>query len=151
MDIMGGRYPSVLIKTGRSTTESLQDGPSLQLTKRRLCERKMSLDKHLKLFNSAVTPTVSYGSGCWTMTKEREQRLTVARRRMLRKMAQVPRWRMCGEEGQQEDWVSYVTRATHTVEDASKKAGATGWVQEQRRRKWRWAGHVARLKDRKWT
>ena len=59
-----------------------------------LCDRKIQLHKRLKLFNSVVTPTVLYGSCCWTMTKEREHLLQVAQRRMLRKIVQVPRWHM---------------------------------------------------------
>ena len=37
------------------------------------------------------------------------------------------------------------------VERASDAAGVADWVSEQRRRKWRWAGHVTRMCDRRWT
>ena len=119
--------------------------------KTELCDRKIPLDRRLKLFEAVVTPTVLYASGCWTMTAERENRLKVARRRMLRKIGQVPRWRICGEDGGPEDWVSYIVRSTYFVEEKGAKAGVADWVKEQRRRKWRWAGHVARLGDRRWT
>ena len=33
----------------------------------------------------------------------------------------------------------------------SKKAGVVDWVEEQRRRKWRWAGHVVRREDGRWS
>ena len=32
-----------------------------------------------------------------------------------------------------------------------KKAKVPDWVQEQRRRKWRWAGHVMRRDDMRWS
>lgn len=35
--------------------------------------------------------------------------------------------------------------------DSHEKAGITNWVAEQQRRKWRWAGNVARQKDGRWT
>ena len=35
--------------------------------------------------------------------------------------------------------------------DAARKAGVVDWVEEQRRRKWRWAGHVARREDGRWS
>ena len=32
-----------------------------------------------------------------------------------------------------------------------EEAGIEGWAGAQRGRKWRWAGHVARLRERRWT
>ena len=32
-----------------------------------------------------------------------------------------------------------------------EKAKVPDWVQEQRRRKWRWAGHVVRRRDMRWS
>jgi hypothetical protein len=117
--------------------------------KKELCDRGIPLERRLRLFNSVVTPTVMYGSGSWTMTREREQRMRVARRRMIRKIVQVPRAK--DEDGTLEDWVSYFRRSTHEADKMSNAAGVTDWEVEQRRRKWRWAGHVARMTDRRWT
>ena len=44
-----------------------------------------------------------------------------------------------------------MTRTARLAEGVMKKAHIPDWVEEQRRRKWRWAGHVARRKDRRWT
>ena len=116
--------------------------------KTELCDRRVSLHKRLKLFNCVVTPTVLYSSGCWTMTKEKQHDLQVAQRRMIRKIVQVPRMSSSGEE---EDWVDYIRRSTRTAERCMEDNGVENWVAAQRRRKWRWAGHVARLADRRWT
>ena len=54
-----------------------------------------------------------------------------------------------GEES--ESWAEWVVRATNLAVEAARKAGVTDWVEEQRRRKWRWAGHVARRDDGRWS
>ena len=46
------------------------------------------------------------------------------------------------------DWIP---RATHFAEEALSSVGGESWVISQRRRKWRWAGRVARLADERWT
>ena len=71
--------------------------------------------RRLKLFDTVITSTI-YGSGCWTMTVERESRLKVARRRMLRNMAQVIRGRLGDEENSPENWIDYLVRSTRFVE-----------------------------------
>ena len=53
------------------------------------------------------------------------------------------------EEDDDETWIQYLIRATGIAEQAAQKAGVKDWVREQRRRKWHWAGHVARRWDGK--
>ena len=50
-----------------------------------------------------------------------------------------------------ETWQEWIKRATNLAAEAAKKAGVVDWVEEQRRRKWRWAGHVARREDGRWS
>ena len=50
-----------------------------------------------------------------------------------------------------ENWTDWIQRTTHYAEMQLLKAGAEGWVEGQRRRKWRWAGHVARRHDGRWS
>ncbi|CAE8597437.1 unnamed protein product [Polarella glacialis] len=35
-----------------------------------LCNKAYPLQQRLRLFNSVVTPTILYGSGCWVLTQE---------------------------------------------------------------------------------
>eukprot|EP00973_Karenia_brevis_P083001 11508050-Karenia_brevis.AAC.1 len=37
------------------------------------------------------------------------------------------------------------------VEECQQKLGLDDWVTAARRRKWRWAGHVARRSDGRWS
>ena len=100
----------------------------------------------MKIFNSVVTPTVLYGSCCWTMTKSRQQKLASAQRRMLR--------RICGfyhSDSDEETWVEWIQTATHEAEAAAYEAGVLPWVVLQRERKWLWAGQTARKNDNRWS
>ena len=48
-------------------------------------------------------------------------------------------------------WVEWVQQSTKKADDVAKQAGITDWLEEQRRRKFRWAGKVSRLTDGRWT
>ena len=111
------------------------------------------------------------------MTKQRESKLQTTQRKMLRWIVGTKRYlvRADGrsdtdsdefdgaeptdtedeefEHGELvlEDWVHYISRATRIAEDLFEKANLSNWVVESRRRKWRWAGHVARRHDHRWS
>ena len=55
------------------------------------------------------------------------------------------------EDDDDESWTEWIKRATKIAAEAAKKAGVVDWVQEQRRRKWRWAGHISRRDDGRWS
>ena len=51
-----------------------------------LCNRRFSLRLRMKVFGAAVSQTLLYGAGTWTLNKERERKLRTAQRSMLRSM-----------------------------------------------------------------
>jgi hypothetical protein len=60
------------------------------------------------------------------------------------------------EEKQSEDeslesWTAWIQRTTRDVEEYFRGMGGEDWIEEQRRRKWRWAGHTARRCDERWS
>ena len=55
------------------------------------------------------------------------------------------------EEEETESWADWIKRATNVAAEAAKRAGVVDWVEEQRRRKWQWAGHIARRDDGRWS
>ncbi|CAE8615196.1 unnamed protein product, partial [Polarella glacialis] len=145
--------------------------------KKTLCDRSHSLKARLKLFDATITPTVLYGSCSWTLTAARERMLQTVQRRMLRKII-VSNRRMVpmgaeedgassvsspadgglidfnnDEEDQEqlEPWLDWIKRLTHTAEDQMRMEGIDDWVRQQRRRKWKWAGHAARRTDGRWS
>ena len=111
------------------------------------------------------------------MTKDREMVLRSAQRKMLRKIVKVGNKpvaedsensesessRGTGERSEsneeeddedkrpKESWVQWIIRATRCGEHEMKKARVVDWNEEQRRRKWRWGGHVARRTDGRWS
>ena len=60
----------------------------------------------------------------------------------------------CSEGAEQdplETWVQWKQRTTREALHALKKVGIPDWAEEQRRRHWKWAGHVARRQDGRWS
>ena len=55
------------------------------------------------------------------------------------------------EEEVVDDWVDRIRRTTHVAEEQLHKVSLDDWVQAQRRRKWRFAGHLARRDDNRWS
>ena len=146
---------------------------------KQLCDKQYRLGCRLKLFDAVVTATALYGSGCWTMTAAREAKLRSTQRRMLRKVLGMRRRKAAAredrveessisssnssrreEEGDEEEdedeesgesFIDWMRRTAGVMRDVADQGRVSDWAMEQRRRKWRWAGHVARRKDGRWT
>ena len=50
-----------------------------------------------------------------------------------------------------EHWAVWIRRVTSISEGSAKRVGIRDWVDEQRSRKWRLAGHMARRTDSRWS
>ena len=70
-------------------------------------------------------------------------------RKMLRQIVGVRR--IVSDEKGLEDWLPWFKRATHAAEHERVHHNVPDWVEEVSRRKFRWAGHVARRTDARWT
>ena len=93
----------------------------------------MPLSLKRQVFDQCVLPTMTYGCQTWSLTKATTQRLRTAQRAMERKMlkAKLKDKIPCRE-----------IRAKTNIKDVVKFAA---------KQKWKWAGHVARLNDNRWT
>ena len=116
-----------------------------------LCNRGVSLNARLKLFDSVVSSTALYASGTWTMTRERERKLRTAQRKMLRQVLGIPWGPEADELDNVESFVTWITFATSKIKGFVETGALLDWVSEQRKRKWKWAGHCARRTDNRWT
>ena len=114
-----------------------------------LTSKYYPLFQRMKVFASVVQPTFLYGCSSWTMTRDREAQVRSLQRKMLRQIVGVRR--VVSEERVLEDWLPWFRHATHVAEEARVNHNVPDWVDEVSRRKFRWAGHVARRTDERWT
>lgn len=111
-----------------------------------LCSRTYPVNQRMALFEQVVTATLLYGSSSWTMTATRLQTLSTTQRCMLRKIVGLLRRTDDGET-----YIEWMRRSTHVAEMLYSRSGGECWAKQQRRRYWRWAGHVARSLDGRWS
>ena len=109
-----------------------------------LCNRRIPLQSRLKLFESCVTPCVTYACGTWTMTQELFQKLRSTRRRMLR-------WMLGLARGRDEDWVDYMRRATLRSEETASACNCKDWGLLQQHRKCKLAAKCHISIDMRWS
>ena len=88
------------------------------------------------------------------MTKEREQLLKTTQRKMVRTI--LGKWHCKPDDAIESDeetdnWIQWLRGVTHEALDRMDQVGIPCWVEEARRRKFRWAGHVCRREDGRWT
>ena len=117
--------------------------------KAELCSKFYCLADRLRLFNAVVTPVVLYGCCAWALTSCLETKLHTTWRRMLRYVCHTHRLKIA--DGNPEAWVDYVKRTASLVDTLAAQFGAESWVRIFRRRKWRFAGRLARLSDGRWS
>ena len=96
-------------------------------------DEDLPLSLKVQVFNQCLIPVLSYGEETWATTKKLEKKLRVTERAMERIMVGVTR----------KDRVRN--------EDLRKKTNARDIIQEIKTKKWRWAGHLARRHDNRWT
>ena len=97
-----------------------------------LC-KKIPMILRRRVFNQCVLPTMTYGAETWSTTKYLEQKLMTAQRSMERKMLNI---------SLRDKVKSSEIRSKTKVKDIIEK------IKEA---KWRWAGHIARRQDNRWT
>ena len=110
-----------------------------------LCNNNYCMKIRIKLFHAVVTPTVLYGCPAWALTKAAEQQLKTQRRKMLRYVFRIFR------RPSTETWVEYLSRSASTIDGLTNTHPMIDWVTESRRRKWRFAGKLARVVDGRWS
>ena len=101
--------------------------------------REISLDRHIpmslkiKIFNQCVLSAMTYGCQTWSLTKALVKKLVTSQPAMERKMLNV----------------KLKDRIRNTI--TRQRTGVTDIVQYVTNTKWKWAGHIARIKDNRWT
>ena len=91
----------------------------------------MSLKR--KMFNQCFLPAMTYGCQTWSLTKALVKKLETSQWAMKRKMLNV----------------KLKDKIRNTI--IRQRSRVTGIVQQVTNTKWKWAGHVTRMKDNRWT
>ena len=122
----------LLISLTMSITINIQRIKIVKQESKIFQDDKMPLSLKRQVFDQCVLPTVTYGCQTLSLTKVTTQRLRTAQRAMDRKMLKA-QWKdkiPCRE-----------IRAKTNIKEVVKFAA---------KQKWKWAGHVARLKGITW-
>ena len=115
-----------------------------------LTNDKLPIGLRLKLFNATVTPTMLYGSGSWVLTEQMRSDIRTQQRKMLRCIAKCHK-SFPKSTHSIEDYVEWIQAATEKTDNLMKQFKVQDWIEEQRRRKWKWAEKVASRSDERWT
>ena len=105
--------------------------------KRLLLNRKVSVKKRMRLFDSTVGNSVLYGTHAWTPREDELRKMRTTQNRMMRKICAKP-------HHPDQSWLEWVQRGTHKAKEVAAQAGVRDWVVAHATRKWSWAGHVMR-------
>ena len=94
---------------------------------------KLPIKLKAKVFEQCILPVFVYGAETISLTQQSAEKFRVAQRAMERAMLGISlRDRKCNE------WIR-------------SKTGVTDVIATIARRKWKWAGHIARLEKSRWT
>ena len=102
---------------------------SFMKLKDELCNKRYNLRQRLRLFDSAITLVVCFGSCAWTMTKNLERLLQVAQRKMLRTVFGFRRHADM-------DWVAFMKESTSRLLADMAKYRVRDWNTLPRKHKW---------------
>ena len=98
-----------------------------------LCDRKLPMTIRRRMYNQCVIPTMTYGAETWTTTKQLEQKLMTAQRAMERRMLNI------------------TIRDKIRNSEIRKQTQVKDVIVKIKEAKWRWAGHLMRRDDNRWT
>ena len=86
-----------------------------------------------EVYNKCILTAMTYGAETWTLTSELERRLRSTQRAMERSILNI----------------SLRERIRHT--EIRKKTKVKDIIKLSYQKKWKWAGHLARREDNRWT
>jgi hypothetical protein len=98
-----------------------------------LCNKNIPMSLRRRVYDQCVLPTMTYGSETWSTTKYLESKLQSAQRAMERQMLHI----------------SLRDKVRCSV--IRQKTGVKDVIIKIKEAKWRWAGHLARRSDNRWT
>ena len=90
-----------------------------------------------------ITPVVLYGLAAMTFSSNQAARFNRVQNKMLRAFVGWTRL-------QDEEWRDTMSRMKQRVKAAKELSSMRDWSAELSKRKWRWAGEIAKLDESRW-
>lgn len=120
-------------QTSREVERRIKKAWGKYWTLKDIFKSKLPIHLKKKAMDTIVLPTLLYGCQTWTLTKDIVQKINVFQRATERSMLNIKR-----KDRVRNTSLRNITRVTDAVELACKL-------------KWRWAGHVTRTTDNRWS
>ena len=98
-----------------------------------LIDKTIPMSLRRRVFDQCVLTTIVYAAETWITTQEMEQKLITTQRAMERKMLHL----------------SLKDKVRHT--SIRKKTRVKDIIEKIKESKWKWAGHLSRTTDNRWT
>ena len=111
--------------------------------KQLLLNRRISLRRRFKLFDSTVGGCVLWCAESWTPRTDEVAILKTTQNAMLRRILGAKRL-------PEELYIDWIQRSTHKARQVARTSGARDWPAAHYRSKWSWSGHVARRSANSW-
>ena len=113
--------------------ESEQCGAVLEKNKEILQDKQLPISLKKQVMDQCVLPTMTYGCQTWSLNKQTTNKLRTAQRAMERKM------------------LNLKLKDKMPCSEIRKRTKIINIIEYTLKQKWKWAGHIARLEDNRWT
>ena len=98
-----------------------------------LQDKQLPISLKKQVMDQCILPTMTYGCQTWSLNKQMTNRLRTAQRAIKRKMLDLK------------------LKDKITCSEIRKRTKIIDIIEYTLKQKWKWAGHIARLKDNRWT
>ena len=108
-------------------------GAVLEKNKEILQDKQLPISLKKQVMDQCILPTMTYGCQTWSLNKQMTNKLRTAQRAMERKMLDLK------------------LKDKIPCAEIRKRTKIIDIIEYTLKQKWKWAGHIARLKDNRWT
>ena len=98
-----------------------------------LQDKQLPISLKKRVMDQCILPTMTYGCQTWSLNKQMTNKLRTAQRAMERKMLDLK------------------LKDKIPCAEIRKRTKIIDIIEYTLKQKWKWAGHIARLKDNRWT
>ena len=98
-----------------------------------LQDKQLPISLKKQVMDQCILPTMTYGCQTWSLNKQMTNKLRTAQRAMERKMLDLK------------------LKDKMLCSEIRKRTKIIDIIEYTLKQKWKWAGHIARLKDNRWT